>query len=214
FLSIVHDTRVEPRLLARFHTPVSMTIASILSFLTTILALSAGQAPTAPTEPPAVLKRPHLQVLTKMPESQLFPVMNAIADSLGVRCDYCHVRNTPDPTRSWSLGGGWVWDRDDKPQKAKGLAMMRMVADINEQRFGGRAVVTCYTCHRGSVAPATFPPLPPRAYSTAPEPAAKPLPSVDEVWSAYLRAAGATRHFTTTVMSATDERSEGRHGTL
>jgi hypothetical protein len=45
-------------------------------------------------EPPAALRRPNLQVLTKVPESQRFLMMNAISDSLGVRCDYCHVRES------------------------------------------------------------------------------------------------------------------------
>jgi hypothetical protein len=67
-----------------------MTIARVVPVVSALLALGAGQAPT---EPPAALRRPHLQVLTKVPESQLFPMMNAIADSLGVRCDYCHVRS-------------------------------------------------------------------------------------------------------------------------
>lgn len=187
---------------------VNVTIYSVISVL---LALGAGQAPA---EPPAALQRQHLQVLTSVPESQLFPMMNAIADSLGVRCDYCHVRSAPDPTKTWSLAGGWIWDRDDKPPKLAARGMMRMVADINARQFGGRAIVSCYTCHRGSVSPVTFPPLPPRPYATAPEPLARPLPSADEVWSAYLRAVGATRRFETLVMSATDDRSEGRHGTF
>lgn len=161
-----------------------------------------------------MLRRPNLQVLTKVPESQLFPMMNAIADSLGVRCDYCHVRVNPDPTKTWSLGGGWIWGRDDKRPKVTARDMMRMVADINARQFSGRAMVSCYTCHRGSVTPVTLPPLPPRVYSTAPEPVARPLPSADEVWSAYVRAVGATRRFATLVMSAADDRSEGRHGTL
>jgi hypothetical protein len=120
----------------------------------------------------------------------------------------------PDPTKTWSLAGGWVWDREDKLPKKTARDMMRMVLDINERQFGGRAIVSCYTCHRGSVAPATFPPLPPRAYSTGAEAAAKPLPSADDVWSAYLRAVGAPRRFATLVLSATDDRSEGRRGTL
>jgi len=186
-----------------------MTIASVVCSLGVLLAL-AGQAPT---EPPAVLRRPQLQVLTKVPESQLFPMMNAIADSLGVRCDYCHVRLAPDPSKTWSLAGGWIWDRDDKRPKRIARDMMRMVADVNARQFGGRAIVSCYTCHRGSVAPATLAPLPPRAYTDAPEPATKPLPAADEVWSAYLRATGAPR-FATLVMSGTDDRSEGRHGTF
>jgi hypothetical protein len=89
-------------------------------------------------------------------------MMNAIADSLGVRCDHCHVRVSPDPTKTWSLAGGWVWDRDDKQPKRVAREMMRMVMDVNSRQFGGRTVVTCYTCHRGTVAPDRFPPLPPR----------------------------------------------------
>ena len=34
-----------------------------------------------------------------------------------MRCDYCHVQAAPDLTRTPSNVGGWVWDRDDKPQK-------------------------------------------------------------------------------------------------
>ena len=42
--------------------------------------------------------RPNLKVLQALPESQLFSLMNLVADSLGVRCDYCHVQATPDLT--------------------------------------------------------------------------------------------------------------------
>jgi hypothetical protein len=208
------NVRVERRLLARRHVK-GMSIASIVPLMSALLALGATQTPQPPTEPPAALRRPNLQVMTAVPESQLFLVMNAISDSLGVRCDYCHVRTTPDPTKTWFFAGGWNWDRDDKKQKLVAREMMRMVVDINQRQFGGRMVVTCYTCHRGAVAPDRFPPLPPRAYSFDPEPAARPLPSADDVWRAYLTGAGGTaRRFTTTVMSATDDRSEGRRGTF
>jgi hypothetical protein len=176
------------------------------------LAIAAAQLPS---EPPAALRRPNLQVLTTVPESQLFPMMNAIADSLGVRCDHCHVRVSPDPTKTWSLAGGWVWDRDDKPPKRVALEMMRMVLDVNTRQFGGRTVVTCYTCHRGALAPDRYPPLPPRDYSTISAAPAPTLPADDDVWNAYLRAVAAPAEgFSTTVLTATDDRSEGRHGTL
>src|SRR3954470_1168385 len=105
--------------------------------------------------------RPNLKVLQALPESHLFPLMNLLADSLGVRCDYCHVQTTPDLTKTPSNIGGWVWDRDDKPPKRKALEMMRMVVDVNDGRFQGQSRVTCYTCHRGSPQPARLPPLPP-----------------------------------------------------
>jgi hypothetical protein len=135
-----------------------------------MLALNAGQTPS---EPPAALRRPNLQVLKTMPESQLFPVMNALADSLGVRCDHCHVRLNPDPTKTWSLAGGWVWDRDDKRTKIVAREMMRLVLDINRRQGMNGAKVTCFTCHRGSPTPERFPPLPPREYSTETAPAAR-----------------------------------------
>jgi photosynthetic reaction center cytochrome c subunit len=191
-----------------------VTPAAVGPAFGTLLVLAAGQPPA---EPPAALRRPNLQVLTNVPESQLFPMMNAIADSLGVRCDYCHVRVAPDPAKTWFLAGGWVWDRDDKPAKKTARDMMRMVLAINERQFAGRMTVTCYTCHRGASAPDRLPPLPPRDYVTDSSSASKPLPSVDEVWNAYVRAAlgaGPPRNFSTTVMSATDDRNEARHGAL
>src|SRR5689334_4622785 len=63
--------------------------------------------------------RPHLKVLQALPEAQLFPLMNLLADSLGVRCDYCHVQAKPDFTKTPSNVGGWIWDSDAKPQKLK-----------------------------------------------------------------------------------------------
>jgi len=184
-------------------------------FVQAVSAMLTVAAAQAPSEPPAVIRRPNLRVLTTVTESQLFPMMNAISDSLGVRCDYCHVRVSPDPAKTWSLAGGWVWDRDDKQPKRTAREMMRMVLDLNTRQFGGRMVVTCYTCHRGTVAPRRFPPLPPRDYSMIPDTRAPLLPAVDEVWNAYVRAvAEPARGFSTTILSATDDRSEGRHGTV
>jgi hypothetical protein len=35
----------------------------------------------------------NIKVLTGMPQSQLIPVMNFFAASMGRRCNYCHVNN-------------------------------------------------------------------------------------------------------------------------
>jgi len=187
-----------------------MKTALFVQFLGAMLAIAQE-----PAEPPAAARRTKLQVLTTVPESQLFPMMNAISDSLGVRCDYCHVRVSPDPAKTWSLAGGWVWDRDDKQPKLVAREMMRMVLDINTRQFGGRMVVTCYTCHRGALTAERFPPLPPRDYSTIVDKPAPALPTVDDVWNAYLRAVGEPAGgFSSTVLTATDDRNEGRYGSL
>src|SRR6186997_537351 len=113
-----------------------------------LASLRAQQPAAAP--PTAGATRPKLQVIKDLPEAQLFPMMNAMADSLGVTCEYCHVRNAPNPN---TVVGGWLWDRDDKPTKAVAKRMLRMVRDLNAASFEGRGRVTCFTCHRGTLQP-------------------------------------------------------------
>jgi hypothetical protein len=158
--------------------------------------------------------RPNLRVLQQLPESQLFLMMNLVADSLGVRCDYCHIQATPNFDRTPSNVGGWAWDRDDKPQKRTAREMMRMVVDLNAARFKGEPRITCYTCHRGSTDPARTPPMPPPA-GAATTAAARPLPSADRVWSNYVNAVGqgeSVARGSGTVISGWDDRPEGRYG--
>src|SRR5215213_264108 len=64
----------------------------------------------------------NVKVLTDLPESQTFLVMNFVSASLGVRCDYCHVHEGDDK---------WVWESDAKPEKLTARRMMRMQIDIN-----------------------------------------------------------------------------------
>ena len=160
-------------------------------------------------------KRPTLEVLKSLPESQLFPLMNLVATSLGVRCDYCHVQANPDFSRTPSNVGGWVWDRDDKEPKRRAREMMRMVIELNASRFRGEAKVTCYTCHRGATRPSRLPPLPPPAAVAARTPGPIPLPTADRVLAAYVAAVGqssASAAGTATSMRGWDDRPEGRYG--
>jgi hypothetical protein len=143
--------------------------------------------------------------------------MNLLADALGVRCDYCHVQESPNLTRTPSNVGGWVWARDDKPQKRKAREMMQMVVELNATRFGGEHRVTCYTCHHGSTQPARTPPLPPPATGSARTPAPTPLPSADRVWTTYVNAVGQTGPAspgTGTIFSGWDDRPEGRYSKI
>jgi len=160
-------------------------------------------------------KRPKLAVLQSLPEAQLFPLMNLVATSLGVRCDFCHVQANPDLSRTPSNVGGWVWDRDDKLTKRRAREMMKMVVELNASRFRGEAKVTCFTCHRGSTQPLRFPVLPPPAWGTPGAPPPTPLPSADRVWAAYVAAVGrvdATAPGTGMSIRGWDDRPEGRYG--
>jgi hypothetical protein len=179
-----------------------------------IAAAAAAPNATAQQSASAGATRPNLRVLQALPESQLFPLMNLLADSLGVRCDYCHVQASPDLSRTPSNVGGWAWDRDDKPQKRTAREMMRMMIDVNAGSFKGQPRITCYTCHRGSTQPARTPPQPPPAGS-ATTPAPLPLPSADRVWTTYVNAVGqgdSAARGTATIISGWDDRPEGRYG--
>jgi outer membrane lipoprotein-sorting protein len=76
--------------------------------------------------------------------------MGFFAASLGLNCVYCHV--------SESLQN---WDKfaDDVPRKRMSRLMIQMVNAINRNNFGGRPVVTCYSCHHGSERPKAIPSL-------------------------------------------------------
>jgi hypothetical protein len=140
----------------------------------------------------------NIKVLTGMPESQLIPVMNFFAASMGRRCNYCHVNNQ----------GQWDYASDAKPEKTTARDMVKLVMDINKTT--GRLQldpVSCYTCHRGRPSPQSIPALPlplpsppPNASGTSgPTPGASPqaspnatpaLPSADEIFSKYAAALG------------------------
>lgn len=125
----------------------------------------------------------NIQVLKGLPAAQLLPVMHQLRAALGVRCDYCHIAEN---------GKYWL---DDKPAKQTARRMLRMVAEINQNHFGGQPVVTCNTCHRGSTAPVALPGVNQGAFAntTRAEPGTPPpgpLPSVDALLEKYAQALG------------------------
>ena len=136
--------------------------------------------------------RKNIQVLKGLPDSQLFLLMNFVGDSLGVNCDHCHVKGEKNAQTGDDT---WLWERDDKKEKAMARDMMRMVLELNRARFNREAVVTCYTCHRGSTRPERLAPLPPRDYfgeSLKAQPK-RALPTAQEVIAKYLSVVGANR---------------------
>lgn len=118
--------------------------------------------------------------------------MNFVGDSLGVNCDHCHVKGEKNPRTGEDT---WLWEREDKREKVVARDMMRMVLELNRTRFNREAVVSCYTCHRGSTRPERMAPLPPRDYygeALKPQPK-RVLPSAQEVIAKYLSVVGANR---------------------
>jgi hypothetical protein len=156
----------------------------------------------APQEKTVEQVQKNIKVLTGMPQSQLIPVMNFFAASMGRRCNYCHVNNQ----------GQWDYASDAKPEKTSAREMVKLVMDINKTTERLKLdPVSCYTCHRGRTSPQSIPALPlplpspppnaggaggptpgasPQASPQA-SPAATPaLPSADEIFSKYAAALG------------------------
>src|SRR5215469_7390596 len=108
-----------------------------------IMASVAVQSWTASTTQTAQKAFKNVQVLKDIPADDLVPTMQFISGSLGVECDFCHVRN--------------AFEKDDKEPKRIARRMMRMELAINGRDFDSRPAVTCYTCHRGQIKPVSVP---------------------------------------------------------
>jgi hypothetical protein len=113
----------------------------------------------------------NLKVLPKnISREQLDSVMHHFSLSLGVRCNFCHIRN--ESTKTWDFAS------DENKHKLAAREMVKMMEKINDKFFdvtgskkdlNARLMVTCYTCHHGNTDPATQPPA--RIQENRPRPA-------------------------------------------
>ena len=145
------------------------------------LALAKPQTQEKTSPKTAVQQFKNIQVLKDIPADQLIPTMQFIAASLGVECDFCHVRN--------------AFDKDEKKPKVKAREMMAMMITINEDNFNGERKVTCYSCHRGHTAPLAIPVVAsadekptPNTETEMTNPASPP--AADQVIDKYIHALG------------------------
>jgi photosynthetic reaction center cytochrome c subunit len=124
----------------------------------------------------------NIQVLKGVPADQVIPAMQFISNSLGVECEFCHVRN--------------AFDKDDKKPKQIARKMIQMQMAIDKENFNGENAVSCFSCHRGAENPVAIPiisaaaeaPKRPEAESQGSAVAASP--SADEILNKYVQAVG------------------------
>ena len=118
--------------------------ALFIAFPHSATAQPAGDAPMT-----AGQAFDNVQVLGDLPVDDFMATMGIMAAALGFDCANCHIRaGTPQVD--------WV---ADPPPKRTARRMVNLVAAINRDHFGGRQVVTCWTCHRGRSRPLVTPPL-------------------------------------------------------
>jgi len=119
-------------------------------------AVLAAQTPPSPAAPPAPVAAAapaapmaeavfkNLQVIKGTTVNQFMETMGFFTASLGADCTFCHVNES---------NGNWAKYADDNARKRIARRMFTMVEGINKTNFGGRQVVTCFTCHRGGNRP-------------------------------------------------------------
>jgi photosynthetic reaction center cytochrome c subunit len=154
--------------------------------------LSAASMP-AQTKPPLaenVFK--DVQLLRGIPVDEFMDTMGFFSASLTLNCTGCHgVEASGDAARF----------ADATPFKQTARRMILMVRALNAANFGGKPMVTCYTCHRGAEQPEVIPSLAGQYGTPAPEDPnnfeiraqASRAPSADDIFARYLQALGGAR---------------------
>src|SRR5580700_3021544 len=177
--------------------------ACVLAFAAAAVA-AAQQPPPDPEGKTAEQVYKNIQVLQGTPVDQFLPEMRLFGAALGVDCNFCHLEDD----RS----------KDDKKTKQTAREMITMVREINKNSFRGQLAVTCYTCHRGDLAPVSIPILPTVERSELNEVREPPaLPSADEILSKYVQALGgeqAIRKVTSRMITATEDLPTGPGGRM
>ena len=151
-------------------------------------ALAGGQA--APEQRPQMAEEvfKNVQVLKGIPVNQFMGTMGVFSAALGMSCEDCHSASDRN----------WEQYALDNPRKRTARRMVLMMAEINRANFGGRQVVTCYTCHRSSDRPTVTPDLStlytarlaenPDILAQAPG-----APTADQVLDKYVQALGGSQ---------------------
>jgi hypothetical protein len=148
-------------------------------------AAIAAQAPDRPQMAEEVFK--NVQLLKGISVDQFMGTMGFFSASTGLNCTDCHVDES---------GGNWARYADDNARKQLTRRMMQMVTAINQTNFGGRQVVTCFTCHRGASRPGVMPSIdllyssPPPFEPGDPIAPARGQPSADALLDKYITALG------------------------
>jgi hypothetical protein len=108
-----------------------------------------GQAQTTAQEKPLMSDQvfKNIQVLKGIPVDDFMETMGVMCASLQFDCSDCHTNAGTDKV-DWAA---------DTARKQMARRMVTMVRNINQTNFGGRQMVTCWTCHRNRDKPMVTP---------------------------------------------------------
>ena len=157
--------------------------------MTVIGMMSAGLAVAQPaTQPKPLLAEQvfkNIQALKGIPVDDFMETMGIMTAAIGFDCADCHVGAGTDKV-DWAA---------DTPRKIMARLMVNMVTNINKTNFGGRQMVTCWTCHRNRDKPQVTPAMEVIYSSPNLEPddiitQLPGLPSAESILDKYIQAAG------------------------
>src|SRR6266581_1358238 len=121
--------------------------------ITVVALIGAGWAlaQQAPQEKPLLAEQvfKNVQALKGIPVDDFIQTMGLMTAALQFDCSDCHI----------GAGTNRVDWAADTPRKVMARSMINMVATLNKNNFGGRQLVTCWTCHRNRDKPLTTPNL-------------------------------------------------------
>jgi photosynthetic reaction center cytochrome c subunit len=122
----------------------SMRILTAAALLT---GVAAAQTPAPATHPMSEQVFKNVRALKGLSVDDFMETMGLISAALSFDCSDCHD-NAGTPKVDWAA---------DTPRKIVARTMINMVANINKTNFGGRQMVTCWTCHRNRDKPLATP---------------------------------------------------------
>jgi photosynthetic reaction center cytochrome c subunit len=173
-----------------------MVAAAIAAGSIHVMARAQAAAQQAPAQKPPLVEDvfTNVRMLRGIPVDEFMDTMGFFSAATGLNCQDCHVGES---------GGNWSKYADETPRKATARRMMAMVAGINKASFGGRTVVSCWSCHRGNNVPELVPDLAIQYSGALPrdpfqisrsDPTA---PSIDAILGKYLQALGGAERLAT-----------------
>jgi hypothetical protein len=147
------------------------------------LALAQPASPDKPLLAEQVFK--NIQALKGISVDDFLQTMGLMTAALQFDCADCHT-NAGTNLVDWAA---------DTPRKVMARRMVNMVATINKTNFGGRQMVTCWTCHRNRDKPLITPTMDIMYGMPTLDPddviqQVEGLPSADAILNKYIQASG------------------------
>ena len=171
-----------------------------------VKAAQAGAA-AAQTPPTVDTVFKNVQAMKGLGVDDFMLTMGIMSAAVGSDCVGCHPSAGTDKV-DWAL---------DTPRKRTARRMVQMVTSINQTNFGGRQVVTCWTCHRGRDKPVMTPVLD-VVYGEANLEFDDVLtqqtgvPSVDQLLNKYMQAIGGAQRVAAVTSFIANGKSTGYRG--